>query len=117
MIGADDAERVESANQVLALTSQFRQLALRSVVPLFDRTTWAVIAGESPASVRSDFERDCERPEYRWTRYLPPLTELLDQPAVQPGEELRKREGFGGLTQRLADCLRATTSVDEVGVE
>jgi exodeoxyribonuclease V gamma subunit len=117
MIGADDAERVESANQVLALTSQFRQLALRSVVPLFDRTTWAVIAGESPASVRSDFERDCERPEYRWTRYLPPLTELLDQPAVQPGEELRKREGFGGLTQRLAECLRATTSVDEVGVE
>jgi len=117
IVGKDKAERIESAGQVLSLTCQFRKLAMRKVVPLFDRTTWAVIAGASPSAIRADFDRDCERPEYRWTGYLPSLAELLEQTTPHSGEQPTESEGFNGLTQRLADCLRATTSIEEVGVE
>jgi len=117
VLGATDAERVKSADQVLTLANQFRQLALRKVVPLFDRTTWALISEASSSALRADFARDCERPEYRWTGYLPTLAELLEQPARAEGAQSMTNEGFGELVQQLAACLQATTRVEEVGVE
>jgi exodeoxyribonuclease V gamma subunit len=117
IIGATDAERTKAADQVLALANQVRQLASRKVVPLFDRTTWALISESSSSALQADFARDCERPEYRWTGYLPTLAELLEQPAQIHGEESPNNENFEGLVQQLVACLQATTSVEEVGVE
>ena len=90
---------------------------MRKVIPLFDRTVWALIAEVSPSALKADYVRDFERPEYRWSGYVPDLSELLEQTSHEQGAEATENESFRELAGHLAACLRATTIVEEEGVE
>lgn len=117
IFGANESERMKSAERVLAHVNRLRQLAMRKVIPLFDRTVWALIAEVSPSALKTDYERDCERPEYRWSGYIPDLSELTEQTSREQGAEAMDNENFRELADQLAACLRATTIVEEEGVE
>jgi exodeoxyribonuclease V gamma subunit len=64
MVGDTPEERVASATTALAFALDMRQRALRSAIPLFERSSWSVGDGLFDPSPE-DLSRDLERPTVR----------------------------------------------------
>jgi exodeoxyribonuclease V gamma subunit len=112
--GESNMDRLASARQILEFVNEIRQLALCRVLPIFDRATWSAAVGAKQAAIKTDLERDLEKPEYRWTRYLPTLKDLLEIDAddVDGGESAPMTLGFLGYSRKLTDCLSSTTIIE-----
>lgn len=117
--GESPAERAAFAEQILRFVKDLRDSALCRVIPMFDRATWSSALGAKQGDVKNDLERDCEKPEYKWTRYLPTLKELMDGTSNAVGENVStaQESEFVDHSRRLAECFSLTTVIEREVVE